>query len=145
MGTPIAVYTDDVAGAEEKLKATVEPMRTAQWGGFYAKTAAGKIRKYDIYTANFRTKLPKLKDNHPELLECAEVCVQVGDFLRKEAQSQIMDTVVDLAGKAMQEMGQKENPLIADMKALMATGTSLAAAQSTIVNTTKAESSAVIG
>jgi len=88
------VFSDDVAGAEDKLKATVEPMRKAQWGGFYAKKAGFTIRKYDLYVR--KGAMPKLADEHAELLECATVAVDLGEFLRKEAQNAIMDSVTGL-------------------------------------------------
>jgi len=87
-------FSDDVAGAEDKLKATVEPMRKAQWGGFYAKKAGFTVRKYDLYVR--KGKMPKLADEHAELLECATVAVDLGEFLRKEAQGAIMDSVTGL-------------------------------------------------
>lgn len=91
------VYTDDMAGAEEKLKATVEPMRTAQWGGFYAKKHAWNVKKYDLYKR--KGDMPWLKEEHEELAECAEVCKDVAEFLRKEAQGNIMDCVTALVAQ----------------------------------------------
>jgi len=90
-------FSDDLAGAEDKLKATVEPMRKAQWGGFYAKKAAFTVRKYDLYVA--KGKMPKLKNEHADLLECATVIVDLAEFLRKEAQNAIMDSVTGLVSQ----------------------------------------------
>lgn len=91
-------FPDDLAGAEERLKSTVEPMRKAQWGGFYAKKAAFTVQKYDLYVA--KGKMPKLKDEHSELLACAKVCVDVAGFLHKEARNAIMDSVTGLVAQA---------------------------------------------
>lgn len=90
-------FPDDLAGAEERLKATVEPMRKAQWGGFYAKKAAFTVQKYDLYVA--KGKMSKLKDEHSELLACAKVCVDVAGFLHKEARNAIMDSVTGLVAQ----------------------------------------------
>jgi hypothetical protein len=84
----------ELADAEERMKATVEPMRKAQWGAQRAKTAAFKVQKYDIYIA--KGKKPKLADEHPELLECVKVSIELSSFLRKEAQGAILDSVTGL-------------------------------------------------
>lgn len=97
-------FSDNLAGAEDKLKATVEPMRKAQWGGFYAKKAAFSVQKYDLYVA--KGKMPKLKDEHSELLECAKVCVDLAEFLRKEAQNAILDSVTGLVTQTMPASNQ---------------------------------------
>lgn len=96
-------FSDDLTGAEERLKAMVNPMREAQWGGFYAKKAAFAVRKYDLYKR--KGKMPHLKVEHPQLLECAEVCVDLAEFLRKEAQNSIMDSVTGLVQQVTPSSG----------------------------------------
>lgn len=92
-------FSDSVEGAEEKLKATVEPMRKAQWGAFYAKKHAFAVKKFDLY--HRRGKSPKLSEDHEELLECVKVVIQLSEYLRKEAQNSLMDSVTGLVAQTM--------------------------------------------
>eukprot|EP00928_Gymnodinium_smaydae_P070587 TRINITY_DN54394_c0_g1_i1.p1 TRINITY_DN54394_c0_g1~~TRINITY_DN54394_c0_g1_i1.p1 ORF type:complete len:434 (+),score=129.78 TRINITY_DN54394_c0_g1_i1:54-1355(+) len=87
----------DLSGAEERVRACVEGLRKAQWGGFYAKQAAMQVRKYDIYKR--KGAMPRLSEEHPDLIECATVAVDMGEFLRKEAQGAILDSVTGLVAQ----------------------------------------------
>eukprot|EP00929_Paragymnodinium_shiwhaense_P020860 TRINITY_DN13769_c0_g1_i1.p1 TRINITY_DN13769_c0_g1~~TRINITY_DN13769_c0_g1_i1.p1 ORF type:complete len:435 (+),score=156.52 TRINITY_DN13769_c0_g1_i1:72-1376(+) len=91
-------FTEDVTGQEERLKATVEPMRKAQWGAFYAKKHASAVQRFDLYR---RGKQYRLRDDHGELMECVKVTIQLAEYLRKEAQNALMDSVTGLMRQAM--------------------------------------------
>eukprot|EP00929_Paragymnodinium_shiwhaense_P078734 TRINITY_DN40831_c0_g1_i1.p2 TRINITY_DN40831_c0_g1~~TRINITY_DN40831_c0_g1_i1.p2 ORF type:complete len:445 (+),score=165.62 TRINITY_DN40831_c0_g1_i1:69-1403(+) len=92
-------FADDLTGAEEKLMATVEPMRAAQWGAFYSKKHASALQKYDLYKR--RMKPPLLAKEHEELMECVKVVLQLAEYLRKEAQNALMDSVTGLVAQTM--------------------------------------------
>lgn len=93
-------FADSLEGAEDKLKATVEPMRKAQWGAFYSKKHASALKKFDLYHRR-GGKLPKLSEDHGELLECVQVVLQLAEYLRKEAQNALMDSVTGLVAQTM--------------------------------------------
>jgi len=74
-------------------------MRKAQWGGFNAKKAAFQVRKYD--TAVAKGNMPKLRDHHPQLLECTAVCVDLSDYLGNQAKEAVMRMMRGLVGAGM--------------------------------------------
>eukprot|EP00931_Biecheleriopsis_adriatica_P010360 TRINITY_DN111437_c0_g1_i1.p1 TRINITY_DN111437_c0_g1~~TRINITY_DN111437_c0_g1_i1.p1 ORF type:complete len:359 (-),score=96.06 TRINITY_DN111437_c0_g1_i1:11-1087(-) len=109
--TPLALAPDlseDLAGAEQKLQLTVEAMRKAQWGGFNAKKQAFTVQKYDLYKR--KGKMPKLADEHAQLLECAKVGVDLAEYLRRIAQQAIMDSVIGLVAKTGAAASETSSP-----------------------------------
>merc|ERR1712137_745189 len=92
--TSSQTFPDDLTGQEERLQATVQPYRAAQFASLAAKKHAFNLRKYDLYIA--KRGMPKLAEEHEELYDCAEAGVQISEFLRRHAQGAVMDCITGL-------------------------------------------------